>query len=261
MEYIQTKTTYHRLAKDEEDQSSLPVKDQKWLLASKKLIYLAILVCFILTATGGFVVGNFFSSGRGSHGDSNANGATAPRIPAPQIEGKFVFSSPFSKEPPQSDGEGDKSEPIWDALIPNGLGYFRDHNLAPKISIPTVFHQLHCLYVLRRAYYSHSAQLQGFDFGKNRTIHAAHCFDYLEQSITCAADSTVEPGEDDPNGFLGSGFSRQCRDFEAVKEYVEKWRVFNATGFLAHGLDHGQAHNVLRVCARAEPLILPRNFA
>ncbi len=121
MEYIQTKTTYHRLAKDEEDQSSLPVKDQKWLLASKKLIYLAILVCFILTATGGFVVGNFFSSGRGSHGDSNANGATAPRIPAPQIEGKFVFSSPFSKEPPQSDGEGDKSEPIWDALIPSEL--------------------------------------------------------------------------------------------------------------------------------------------
>ncbi len=89
-------------------------------------------------------------------------------------------------------------------LLPiDGLGYFRDHNLAPKISIPTVFHQLHCLYVLRRAYYSHSAQLQGFDFGKNRTIHAAHCFDYLEQSITCAADSTVEPGEDDPNGFLG----------------------------------------------------------
>jgi hypothetical protein len=127
-------------------------------------------------------------------------------------------------------------------ILTDGLGYFRDHNLAPKISIPTVFHQLHCLYVIRRAYYSHSAALQGFDFGKNRTIHAAHCFDYLEQSITCAADSTVEPGENDPNGFLGSGFSRQCRDFEAVKAYVEKWRVFNATGFFAHGLDHGRAH-------------------
>ncbi|KAI0540092.1 hypothetical protein GGR58DRAFT_462323 [Xylaria digitata] len=235
-EYIQSKTAYHPLAKDEEDQSSPLVKDQTWPFSSKKLTYLAIVICFILTATGGFIAGTFFSS------REESNGSTAPRIPAPRIEGEFVFSSAFSKEPPQGDGAGDKSEPVWDALIPNGLGYFRDHNLAPKISIPTVFHQLHCLYVIRRAYYSHSAELQGFDFGKNRTDHAAHCFDYLQQSITCAADSTVEPGEDDPNGFLGSGFPRQCRDFEAVKKYVEKWRVFNATGFLAHGLEHGKAH-------------------
>ncbi|GAW17256.1 hypothetical protein ANO14919_067110 [Xylariales sp. No.14919] len=241
MDYIQTKPTYHPLAKDEEDQSSLPVKEPNWPLSSKKLTYLAIAVCFILTATGGFVAGTLFGSSRDSQRDFGATN-TAPRIPAPQIAGNFVFSSAFSQEPPQGDGAGDKSEPVWDALIPNGLGYFRDGDLAPKISIPTVFHQLHCLYVIRRAYYTHSAELQGFDFGKNRTIHAAHCFDYLQQSITCAADSTVEPGEDDPNGFLGSGFPRQCRSFEAVKEYVEEWRVFNATGFLAHGLEHGKAH-------------------
>ncbi|KAI0814415.1 hypothetical protein GGR55DRAFT_431522 [Xylaria sp. FL0064] len=239
MEFMRTRATYERVAEDEEDQRSMPVKDSDWSFLSKKHTYLVLSVCLILAATGGFVAGSLSNSGRRSRG---ASGSTAPRIPAPQIEGQFVFSSPFSKEPPQDDGSEDKPEPIWDALIPNGLGYFRDHDLAPKISIPTVFHQLHCLYVLRRAYYSHSAELQEFDFGKNRTIHAAHCFDYLEQSITCAADSTVEPGEDDPNGFLGSGFSRQCRDFEAVKTYVEKWRVFNATGFLAHGLDHGQAH-------------------
>ncbi|KAI1498757.1 hypothetical protein F5X99DRAFT_392555 [Biscogniauxia marginata] len=124
----------------------------------------------------------------------------------------------------------------------NGSGYFRDYNLAPKISIPTIFYQLHCLYVLRRAYYSEHDELQEFDLGKNRSMHAAHCFDYLEQSITCAVDSAVEPAEDYPTGFLGSGFPRKCRDFEAVKDYVEKWRVFNATGFLAHGLAHGQAH-------------------
>ncbi|GAP83927.1 hypothetical protein SAMD00023353_0603060 [Rosellinia necatrix] len=242
MEYIQTKTTYQRLAKDEEDQSPVRPDAPRWLLSSKKLTYLAIVACFILTAAGGFVAGIFFNSARTSHQEGRVNGATAPRIPVPQIEGQFVFSSPFSKEPPQGDGAGEESEPIWDALVPNGLGYFRDHDLAPKISIPTVFHQLHCLYVVRRAYYAQTAELQEFDFGKNRTIHASHCFDYLEQSITCAADSTVEPGEDDPNGFLGSGFPRQCRDFEAVKAYVEKWRVFNATGFLAHGLSHGQAH-------------------
>ncbi|KAI0481919.1 hypothetical protein GGR56DRAFT_161520 [Xylariaceae sp. FL0804] len=30
--------------------------------------------------------------------------------------------------------------------------YFRDSSLAPDISIPTVMHQLHCLYIIRRAY-------------------------------------------------------------------------------------------------------------
>ncbi|RYP52810.1 hypothetical protein DL768_002059 [Monosporascus sp. mg162] len=166
----------------------------------------------------------------------------AARIPLPTIDGEFIYHSPFSREPPQGEGSGNKSEPIWDALIPNGLGYFKDDKLAPKISLPTVIHQLHCLYILRRAYYSQSDELQDFDFGKDRSSHAAHCFDYLVQSITCSADSTVEPAEDDPNGFLGSGFPRQCRDFDALKEFVERKRVFNATGFLALGLDHGKVH-------------------
>ncbi|KAI0525613.1 hypothetical protein F5B22DRAFT_351551 [Xylaria bambusicola] len=210
MEYIRTKISYHQLAKDEEGQSALEADDPKGSSSSREFTYLIMIVCCILAATGGFVVGAFFHSNRSFYEDHNAKGTIAPRIPASQIIGEFVFSSPFSKEPPQDDGAGDISEPIWDALIPNGLGYFKDHNLAPVISIPTVFHQLHCLYVIRRAYYSQSAELQGFDFGKNRTIHAAHCFDYLEQSITCASDSTVEPGEDDPNGFLGQYTDSPC---------------------------------------------------
>ncbi|KAK5627127.1 hypothetical protein RRF57_002842 [Xylaria bambusicola] len=80
-------------------------------------------VCFILAATGGFVVGAFFHSNHDSHGDEKEKGATAPRIPAPQIIGEFVFSSPFSQEPPQDDGAGEISEPIWDALIPSESQY------------------------------------------------------------------------------------------------------------------------------------------
>ncbi|PWY80817.1 hypothetical protein BO94DRAFT_470824 [Aspergillus sclerotioniger CBS 115572] len=161
----------------------------------------------------------------------------APRIPIPSIAREFVPWSNFSNEPPQS---GDIPEPIWDSLIPNGLGYFQDASLTNKPSIPTVFHQLHCLYILRRAYYARSDEndLEGFDFGKNRSIHVPHCFDYLRQGITCSADTTVEPAVDEENGFLGSGFPRQCVDFEALKEYVEERRIFNATGFLAVGYHH-----------------------
>ncbi|KAI1124345.1 hypothetical protein F5Y10DRAFT_31464 [Nemania abortiva] len=235
MRYTQSEPTYQPLASNEEAQDSSATEGCARTSSSKAFKHLAFAVFVFLVAVGGFFVGLAYKSG--SSGE--VAGVTAPRIPALQIVGEFVFGSPFSKEPPL---EGDVPEPIWDTLIPNGLGYFRDGHLAPKVSIPTVFHQLHCLYVLRRAYYSRSDELEAFDFGKNRSYHASHCFDYLEQTITCASDSTVEPGEDDPNGFLGSGFPRQCRDFEAVKSYVEKWRVFNATGFLAHGLDHGQAH-------------------
>ncbi|KAI0469381.1 hypothetical protein F4859DRAFT_523197 [Xylaria cf. heliscus] len=243
MEYLRSKLAYQPLAKDEALDSPV-VQGQtrdSFRSPSKVLQYLGTLALALLIAVGGFSAGLVYKSGTSGCGcaDNETAGVMAPRIPTPRITGKFIFGSPFSKEPPQ---KGNESEPIWDALVPNGLGYFKDYHHAPKISIPTVFHQLHCLYIVRRAYYSRSNELEEFDFGKNRSHHASHCFDYLEQSITCSSDSTVEPGEDDPNGFLGSGFPRQCRSFEDVKDYVEKWRVFNATGFLAHGLDHGQAH-------------------
>lgn len=133
--------------------------------------------------------------------------------------------------------------------LKDGLGYFQDAALAPQVSIPTVFHQLHCLYTLRRAYYAETNNdsdpvlLQAFDFGRDRRRHVAHCFDYLLQGLTCAADTAIEPAVPDDDGseheFLGSGVSRQCRDFEALKAFVEERRVFDASGFLAKGTDHG----------------------
>jgi len=131
-----------------------------------------------------------------------------------------------------------------DAYLPrvhavDGLGYFKDPDFAPETSIPTVFHQLHCLYTLRRAYYSSGDELEEFDFGQDRSPHIAHCFDYLQQGLRCMADTTIEPANDKVHQFLGSGLKRQCADFEALKQFVEQRRVFNASGFLAIGLDHG----------------------
>ncbi|KAJ5928275.1 hypothetical protein N7466_007231 [Penicillium verhagenii] len=120
----------------------------------------------------------------------------------------------------------------------DGLGYFKDLSLAPDAAIPTVFHQLHCLYTLRRAYYAKSESLESFDLGKNRSVHVAHCFDYLQQGITCSADTTVEPAVDEQGGFLGTGFKRQCRDFEYLKEFVAERRIFDKTGFLAVSHHH-----------------------
>jgi len=49
----------------------------------------------------------------------------------------------------------------------------------------------------------------------------------------CSADSTVEPAED-AEGFLGWGFRRQCRNYDELGEWAEKWRTFDGHGFLAH---------------------------
>lgn len=98
-----------------------------------------------------------------------------------------------------------------------------------------MFHQLHCLYLIRRAYYSQINELERFDFVKYRASHVAHCFNYLQQSVTGSSDTTLEPAIDKEHKFLGSGFERQCSDFGLLKRFVEKRRTFNATGFLAEG--------------------------
>ncbi|KAG9185550.1 hypothetical protein G6011_06881 [Alternaria panax] len=61
--------------------------------------------------------------------------------------------------------------------------------------------------------------------------HLAQCFDYVRQSLMCAADSNLETGvlHEQANGHLsheitGWGFPRVCRDFEKVKSWVEDFR-------------------------------------
>ena len=88
-------------------------------------------------------------------------------------------------------------------------------------------------YTLRRAYYAKSEDLQDFDLGIDRDAHVGHCFDYLRQSITCLADSSVEPAVGRVVGNAAWGFDRQCRDFGEVKSWAEAQRLFDAHGFIA----------------------------
>ncbi|KAI1801824.1 hypothetical protein F4811DRAFT_573642 [Daldinia bambusicola] len=200
---------------------------------SKYFCMLLVAVALTTTAIVGFASGVLL--GR-TYNNLHAGDELGPLgIDLPTVQREFVYGSPFSQEPPIDEGSG-ISEPIWDTLIPNGLGYFEDEELASQISIPTVFHQLHCLYLIRRAYYSRSRnELENFDFGKDRSPHVAHCFEYLMQGLTCSADTSIEPALKGDK-FLGRGVLRQCRDFERLKGFVEARRAFNATGFLAHGL-------------------------
>ncbi|KAI0435797.1 hypothetical protein F4803DRAFT_544376 [Xylaria telfairii] len=88
----------------------------------------------------------------------------------------------------------------------------------------SVFHQLHCLSYIVDNYQRGYA---GANLTKEIAHHSAHCFDYLRQSIMCAADTNLE-GETEAGP--GWGSDHQCADYDAVLAWANehsamKWRT------------------------------------
>jgi hypothetical protein len=102
----------------------------------------------------------------------------------------------------------------WTSLLPQGGGFFNHPKIAPTRSCLAVFHQLHCLDMLRQALYelrpdlveqgrnlSHSANTHHEDHHATEShpdhdvaidgnhihdmYHIGHCYDLLRQSIMC----------------------------------------------------------------------------
>ncbi|OJJ96907.1 hypothetical protein ASPACDRAFT_1890748, partial [Aspergillus aculeatus ATCC 16872] len=77
----------------------------------------------------------------------------------------------------------------------------------------SMFHQLHCLTMMRQALQSAS---EGEDIGKDwhDDGHWPHCMDYLAKMILCFADGSIEKpiqGEEGIEFIDGSNVVRQCR--------------------------------------------------
>ncbi|XXG94397.1 hypothetical protein Hte_000652 [Hypoxylon texense] len=154
-----------------------------------------------------------------------------PSVPVTGVSRQQVLTQPEMQVAPPANGS---HEPAWDKLIPNGLGYVKHPTLAPEISVVAVFHQLHCLYTVRRAYYAAYAASMGQEFdraGVREPEHIGHCLDYLQQSLVCAADVGIEP-------FYAGGrypdvmFGRQCRDFGEIQAWATQWRAASGSGFI-----------------------------
>ncbi|PVI04001.1 hypothetical protein DM02DRAFT_509446, partial [Periconia macrospinosa] len=134
-----------------------------------------------------------------------------------------------------------ESHDAWMSLFPKGMGYVSMEKIESEGPIPQIlqdmstdgsgrfcvagFHQLHCLYLIyadfRRAL---SGDIQESD------MHTLHCFDYLRESIICAADSELEPfrspfdGGTGGDGIDGFGSLHQCRDFKQLFQWSERFR-------------------------------------
>ncbi|CAK96506.1 hypothetical protein AlacWU_09767 [Aspergillus niger] len=129
----------------------------------------------------------------------------------------------------------------WESLLlPQNGGILKvrtDNNTITDYGI-SMFHQLHCLTVLRGLIFPESSQHHGASTSPSHSgddhedaVHWAHCFDYIAQAIICAADDTIEPPHPainkDGNRILvidGIGHTHQCRDPEPL------WRAIGDSG-------------------------------
>lgn len=121
----------------------------------------------------------------------------------------------------------------WKSLHrPRGHGFVRlgddEHHHFYSVSM---FHQLHCVDALRQIANNGCG-------GRSKCMgHAYHCVTYLRQMITCNADIALEPAfyvrntsslEEMDIRVVGIGVTHQCRNWEEVRNFVEKnyeeWR-------------------------------------
>lgn len=111
-----------------------------------------------------------------------------------------------------------------------GVGFVKHPGVSPNLSGLAVFHELHCVNMLRVGYYAalngNLADMQHVHDHNKRPDphHLRHCFDYLRQSLMCSVDTNLEPVDFELGGVTGWEFRRTCRDFERVKGWAEEWR-------------------------------------
>ncbi|KAJ8133445.1 hypothetical protein O1611_g176 [Lasiodiplodia mahajangana] len=98
-----------------------------------------------------------------------------------------------------------------------------------------VFHQIHCLNVLRKSLVTNYDYYWGRKWGFEPPIdfrtHLRHCTSLLLQNLMCHADVEVithEWNEEQPWPFPDFGVMKQCRDFDALLQWAEANTLPNA---------------------------------
>ncbi|KAK4498486.1 hypothetical protein PRZ48_011144 [Zasmidium cellare] len=141
----------------------------------------------------------------------------------------------------------------WDELIPKGKGFVRVpkdktqglgethllHNGDGEYCL-SVFHQLHCVAMLRNALNSMRSEgkIMTHDAGdddQDPLVHVDHCIDYLRQAIMCSGDMTLEHYTMLDNGTLGPGVNgyfvnHQCKNWDSIVDFATNHRSRNVQG-------------------------------
>lgn len=98
-----------------------------------------------------------------------------------------------------------------------------------------VFHQLHCLGELRKAYWTLINGVETGDLRKSKLFlkgmnsrHVNHCFDYIRQGMMCAGDMSMEWPRTEPDG------QRITVDGWGVKHTCRSWVYFGLSTKIYH---------------------------
>ncbi|MCJ1326859.1 hypothetical protein MMC10_003525 [Thelotrema lepadinum] len=149
--------------------------------------------------------------------------------PSGQVEQIMKYNHSYAISSPEADI-------AWDAMFPDGLGFVKHPVVATELSGLAVFHELHCVNVLRVGFWAafdgtwEEKQLLKDHNRRPDMHHIRHCFDYLRQSLMCMADTNLEPVDMEVMGATGWGFQRTCRDFDGLRTWAAEWKSWETTG-------------------------------
>ncbi|KAI0532442.1 hypothetical protein GGR58DRAFT_179484 [Xylaria digitata] len=152
--------------------------------------------------------------------------ARLPNTIVHSIDLEFKYNRTFGSDPR---GES-ASEVAWNSMVPLGQGSVRYPPGSPNVYTLSVVHQLHCLWSIYNNYYS-ALESDSLPPEDRVQSHMRHCFDYLRQSLLCAADATLEPVDPVLGGVTGWGNARVCRNYSELVGWAERHRVNNMRGF------------------------------
>lgn len=224
---------------DEESISDLSIADLQRLRKTKLLTQI-----LLLLATLAFIA-NIYVLLRNSRAVNLQDGLYTELVPSMPLETTSFEEQAIYASPPSLE-----SNRAWDNLLPPGRGYVfvkegQKHSLKEagemtpygEIYSVTVFHQIHCLGMLRGNYWEllnrafeqdDLISLKRFAQTHIHNLHANHCFDYLRQSLQCAADMSLEWPRPGTKSVDGWGVPHLCKSWDAVMEYMDQ-NHFNAS--------------------------------
>ncbi|KAF2450356.1 hypothetical protein P171DRAFT_138733 [Karstenula rhodostoma CBS 690.94] len=146
-----------------------------------------------------------------------------------------VFDASLGKETVYMEDPSPRVDKAWEDLYDFGISWLTpteaSHlpNLTSRLSEnPShyvtgldVFHQLHCLNLLRK-------RLHPTYYVNDTHVPFAHCLDQLRQSLMCASDTATMPwswSKSRERMVVGARTVHTCRDFEGVREWARGRRV------------------------------------
>ncbi|GKT92641.1 hypothetical protein CT0861_06184 [Colletotrichum tofieldiae] len=154
--------------------------------------------------------------------------------PETRVSKTLFFDRKFGRPPDEENLQA------WGNLMPPGRGFVvvRNQTALPDMpslhqdlpeqhALVSVYHQLHCLWSTKESYF----RLRDGLAEDTDELHLSHCWDYLRQTIMCAADTTLEwmpnPTQEISKGW---GYRHECRSWDEIYDWTARNRWHDSTG-------------------------------